>query len=242
MPSSTMIIKSNDGNLQYANLHWNSFYGDNVTVTSTGLNFPFVPSTATTNEGAAYDETAETLTLPITITGFATEANATTPTYNVGDSIPLVVGTQTIYATGATMKSYDLSTSTKWDSLSAGNHSVTIVAKAAGYRDSVSSTAITVVKGSAGETWVLNETIPITSTETFTVNFTTTGTEITSWSAIFVNHKGYIEYGSGGGAYEVYGGIDAAVWHDEAYRTITFNDPVTDNTLLTWLQANGTKQ
>ncbi len=31
-------------------------------------------------------------------------------------------------------------------------------------------------------------------------------------------------------------------WTDQAYRTVTFDEPVTDTTLLTWLQSNGTKQ
>ena len=44
------------------------------------------------------------------------------------------------------MKHYDLSTSTKWASLSAGNHQVTIVAKAQGYANSAPSAAVTVVK------------------------------------------------------------------------------------------------
>lgn len=44
------------------------------------------------------------------------------------------------------MKHYDLSTSTKWTSLSAGNHQVTIVAKAQGYANSAPSAAVIVVK------------------------------------------------------------------------------------------------
>ena len=43
-------------------------------------------------------------------------------------------------------KSYDLSTSAKWATLSSGNHNVQIVAKANGYRDSEKSAAVTVKK------------------------------------------------------------------------------------------------
>lgn len=44
-------------------------------------------------------------------------------------------------------KSYDLSTSSKWSALSDGEHTVQIVAKGTGYRDSAKSTSVTVTKG-----------------------------------------------------------------------------------------------
>ena len=46
-------------------------------------------------------------------------------------------------------KSYDLSTSSKWSALSDGEHTVQIVAKAVGYRDSEPSAAVTVTKTAA---------------------------------------------------------------------------------------------
>lgn len=46
-------------------------------------------------------------------------------------------------------KSYDLSTSAKWATLSSGNHNVQIVAKASGYRDSEKSAAVSVTKAAA---------------------------------------------------------------------------------------------
>ena len=49
----------------------------------------------------------------------------------------------------AARKSYDLSTSAKWATLSSGNHNVQIVAKASGYRDSEKSAAVTVNKPAA---------------------------------------------------------------------------------------------
>lgn len=42
--------------------------------------------------------------------------------------------------------SYDLSTSSRWANLAVGNHNITIIAKAAGYRDSNSSNAVVVTK------------------------------------------------------------------------------------------------
>ena len=49
-------------------------------------------------------------------------------------------------------KSYDLSTSAKWATLTVGNHNVQIVAKASGYRDSEKSAAVTVNKPAATPT------------------------------------------------------------------------------------------
>lgn len=134
-------------------------------------------------------------------------------------------------------KSYDLSTSTKWGSLSAGNHSVTIVAKASGYRDSTQSTAVTVVKSSASETWLLNET-PSTATSTgatisTNINFVSNGV---NYTLIEVGKKERIYYDSTA----VFDGMDNT-WADVAYRTLTFATAPTGD-LLTWLQANGTKQ
>lgn len=144
----------------------------------------------------------------------------------------------------ATMKSYDLSTSTKWDSLSAGNHSVTIVAKASGYRDSASSTAVTVVKSSADETWVLNSTLT-SSSVTKDVSFKSKNTDWTLLDRMYYEDPDrgkvtddYLKYNET----IVYTTIGGSGWTDQAYRTITFDEPVTDTTLLTWLQANGTKQ
>lgn len=48
-------------------------------------------------------------------------------------------------------KSYDLSTSSKWTDLAIGNHNITIVAKADGYRDSDPSIAVSFTKQNGGE-------------------------------------------------------------------------------------------
>lgn len=150
------------------------------------------------------------------------------------------------------MKQYDLSTSSKWTNLADGNHSVTIIAKAAGYRDSASSTAVTVVKSGASETWVLNESLASSLTQvSFSANFST-GTNFNSdayydnirwWdpSADYDDVNSYeLDY------YFHFGDTEAAChglsgWTDEKYRTLTFETSPTGD-LLTWLQANGTKQ
>ena len=155
--------------------------------------------------------------------------------YNNVDVLPtdeIVENGQYTTRSGATMKSYDLSTSTKWDSLSAGNHSVTIVAKASGYRDSASSTAVTVVKGSTSETWVLNETLTLTP-NTFSANFTANNS---TYTEIWMSDRELAYGDSGNVVYATKGG-----WIDEANKTITFATAPTGD-LLTWLQSNGTKQ
>ena len=132
-------------------------------------------------------------------------------------------------------KSYDLSTSSKWSALSDGEHTVQIVAKGAGYRDSEKSTSVTVTKGgSTGETWVLNETFDSGGQEnSFTTNFVSNNTNYTSLS-----------YGSNPRDHITYDSTDVyfnGSWSNPAYRTITFETAPTGD-LLTWLQANGTKQ
>lgn len=87
----------------------------------------------------------------------------------------------------------------------------------------------------SGETWVLNETLSGTLNKT-TINFTSnsqsfTGLDYKNFSADY-----YLASGDYVNTYNV------VQWENEAYRTITFDEPVTDTSLLAWLQANGTKQ
>ena len=100
---------------------------------------------------------------------------------------------------------------------------------------------------SSGETWVLNETVTLPSgnmSAEFESNnqyFATIGTGI----MYSKNYLSYIdEYNDDTFVYRE----DTNTWVNQngtdttAYRTIIFDKPVTDTTLLTWLQANGTKQ
>lgn len=93
------------------------------------------------------------------------------------------------------------------------------------------------------ETWVLNETVDVSVRKTYYANFTTSGDDIEKWKALNITIPEAIEYYSAesDGAYEVYGGPITAGWHNEAYRTLTF-ETAPSGDLLTWLQANGTKQ
>lgn len=142
----------------------------------------------------------------------------------------------TINYTEIVTKQVDLTTLTGWANLSDGEHIITIKAKADGYRDSRASEGVQVTKGSTGETWVLNETISLPSAD-FTANFTSNNKQ---YIRIKVYTPELVYAASSVDTYAVYT-IKPATWYDEAYRTLTFATAPTGD-LLTWLQANGTKQ
>lgn len=88
----------------------------------------------------------------------------------------------------------------------------------------------------AGETWVLNETVDIpTTTQTYQINFTSNNTTFSTFHLIYESKF------SQGINYDSTFVYIAGLWQRDAYRTITFATPPTGD-LLTWLQANGTKQ
>lgn len=138
--------------------------------------------------------------------------------------------------------SIDLTTLTGWDNVTSGEHSIQVVAKATGYLDSEKSTAVSFTKASVstGETWVLNESLGMKSLSKTSISFTSnnaqfiaievsTGNTGPESAYYYTDDKTYTtacEYGT---------------WANQAYRTITFSTAPT-GTLLTWLQANGTKQ
>ena len=90
-------------------------------------------------------------------------------------------------------------------------------------------------EASSGETWVLNETLTLQA-QNVTINFTSNNQNFTSIVitnlTLSYNDIGVYDKFVPGGSYWTSG---------EAYRTITFNTAPTGD-LLTWLQANGTKQ
>lgn len=96
---------------------------------------------------------------------------------------------------------------------------------------------------SVGETWVLNETLTDTTGEqglSVNTNFTPNNTAYTIILVVVrVGRDGLqLQYDNT----IVYDSLLGSGWKNEAYSTITFDQPVTDTTLLAWLQANGTKQ
>lgn len=90
-------------------------------------------------------------------------------------------------------------------------------------------------KNNMAETWVLNKLASSTlGNETFNVSFKSNNN---SYNKIVCDRleQEALYYDST----RVW--IQAS-WNNEAYKTIVFDNPVTDSSLLTWLQANGTKQ
>lgn len=92
--------------------------------------------------------------------------------------------------------------------------------------------------GSMSETWLLNGNLSKMGRNTFTnINFTSNGQTFTSIITRYpaIDDEMIMSYDS---TTVVTGG---GVWTNEAYKTITFETAPTGN-LLTWLQANATKQ
>ena len=179
-------------------------------------------------------------------------------------------------------KQVDLTTLPGWESLSDGSHSITIVAKGTGYRDSAKSTSVTVTKTATTpiETWILKNQKPSSPSGNYldlpidTAVYAKSGTvykwinydearEINSgvdgWAIRYVDSclyiGGYDTYGNP--AIPVYAGKYNNIWilgfWDDGVtestaptdttnlRTIKFYSAPTGD-LLTWLQANATKQ
>lgn len=91
---------------------------------------------------------------------------------------------------------------------------------------------------STGETWVL-DTRPTFGARSWSydINFTSNGNSYSKFNYYFLNPlESYLRYDTT----NVFD-INGVGWIDENYRTVTFETAPTGN-LLTWLQANGTKQ
>lgn len=96
-------------------------------------------------------------------------------------------------------------------------------------------------KTSSGETWVLNQQISYASEPIASViNFTSNNN---SYEIIHIDsiRSGSLRYYSDANTFDTAFSFLEDDWTNTAYRTITFNTPPTGE-LLTWLQANGTKQ
>lgn len=168
-------------------------------------------------------------------------------TFSYGSPIDITI-TSKLGGASTMSKSYDLSTSTKWANLADGEHTVKLRAKGTGYGTSSFSNSVTVTKGATGETWHLNDTIS-QSLGAVDVQFTCAGIKYNSIDTSFHDGDGdnMVYYRVDGSsnpdlAYGFPGSmLGNNVWNDQKYRTITFQTPPT-GALLTWLQANGTKQ
>lgn len=155
---------------------------------------------------------------------------------------------------GSMSKSVDLTTLTGWANLSDGEHTITIKAKADGYRDSEASEGVSVTKGSTGETWVLTDGILTNAlsmsngdSREFSIDFVSNSQQFDKFRIEGHGISIDEEYDIGGAEQYVFfvaGTYSRQVGNitmSEEYRTITFETSPTGD-LLTWLQANGTKQ
>ena len=93
----------------------------------------------------------------------------------------------------------------------------------------------------SGETWILNNSINVPSGFSYDVAFTSNGVAYTNMRL----NGMYFYYGdtavTGRGDMSFDGFDFNGVWNYDVYKTIVFDiSPIGD--LLTWLQANGTKQ
>ena len=100
---------------------------------------------------------------------------------------------------------------------------------------------------SVTETWVIKDNAPVDEASltlaTTNISFTTNNQKATS---IGIEHDGTIVILVYGGISDVAGfdtgfGRYVFEWNNEAYKTLVFDTPPTGD-LLTWLQANATKQ
>ena len=103
------------------------------------------------------------------------------------------------------------------------------------------------VPPSVTETWVIKDDAPVDDSSltlaTTNISFTTNNQKATSIGIIQDGLSVMLIYGgiSGGGAEFVLGASTAFEWYNDAYKTLVFDTPPTGD-LLTWLQANATKQ
>ena len=100
---------------------------------------------------------------------------------------------------------------------------------------------------SVTETWVIKNDAPVDEASltlaTTNISFTTNNQKATS---IGIEHDGSIVMLIYGGIVDSIAEFDlgaspAFEWYNEAYKTLVFDTPPTGD-LLTWLQANATKQ
>lgn len=154
--------------------------------------------------------------------------------------------------TVSTKVSVDLTTLPGWASLSTGSHNITVVAKADGYRDSEPSAAVSVTKEAEADVlagkWVFNDNIASTTSSKYSINFASNNESFIairtpadeSSMAYFTTDKDFQL------AALVSNLMGKTTWENEAYKIITITSKLSEvengDALLTWLQANATKQ
>lgn len=166
---------------------------------------------------------------------------------------------------------YDLSTNAKWTTLADGTHNITIIAKAAGYRDSNASSSVTITKQApaatieAGtytfeETPTLKAPLDINANITATIN-TLTANDVYGSSktidniaayrssmaeigilSIYNDNSGYAVTFSDGWEYTDEDGNNFTATDSQKLRTIIIgSSQAVNNDFYEWFTANTTK-
>ena len=102
----------------------------------------------------------------------------------------------------------------------------------------------------AGETWVFNQMLSPPNTQSAWrrsgATMTTNGQEMELWITYigWSSDSVYLYYGGDGVMWDgnpilVYNGSS---WVNQAYRTVTFSEPLPESNFLTWVEANAARQ
>lgn len=114
---------------------------------------------------------------------------------------------------------------------------------AEGFSYTVSATYFNNTVGEKNTVWVVNDSIPAsTASMEAVVKFKSNNSEWKNiwWQVLTDNSFLYFKAAGSSSHTAVYG--QTTGWKDQAYRTIEFEQPIWDNELSAWLQANATKQ
>lgn len=122
-----------------------------------------------------------------------------------------------------------------------GDISISHVAE--GFSYTVSATYFNNTVGEKNTVWVINDSIPVSAASLdVDVKFKSNNSEWKNiwWQVLTDNRFLYFMAVGSSSHTAVYG--QTTGWVNEAYRTIEFEQPIWDNELSAWLQANATKQ
>ena len=101
-------------------------------------------------------------------------------------------------------------------------------------------TIIVTAENESGETWVINENIFYFSSGNYPIKFISNGNNYTELNMITTSRYYQLKYNDTKVA-DFDSDETLTTWISQAYRTVTFETAPTGD-LLTWLQANATKQ
>lgn len=132
-------------------------------------------------------------------------------------------------------KQVDLTTLSGWADLADGEHTITIKAKADGYRDSELSTGVKVNKA-AGQIWKLNNIVDTSGGEEFSISFTNSGI---SYIGLRFDANADRVYFKTSSQSEIMT-YSKQAWMDEGYQIIEVDTTSTEySSFVNWAKNNG---